>query len=328
MIKTSFLNPQKLPLVIKPAVDEKENAADLDLLVETARSGRDFFREKLLTHGALLFRGYQVRSVSDLERFVDEFSGGEKLFNYAGGVSPRNPLGGGGKGGGVYTSTEYPAQYALSLHNELSYADVYPRHLYFCCLTPAAAGGETTLGDSRRILQNIDAEIAELFKNKKICYVRNLHAVKGDGYSWQEAFETDDKQTVEACCRKIGAQFQWQTSGGLRVRQIRPAIIKHPLTGEEVWFNQADGFHPSNLDAETYQTLIAAMSEDEFRLNVYFGDGSPIDLETLAHIRAVLQSETIPHRWQAGDVLILDNILAAHGRLPFTGARKIALAMT
>ncbi|HEX8246692.1 MAG TPA: TauD/TfdA family dioxygenase [Pyrinomonadaceae bacterium] len=327
MIKTSFLNPQKLPLVIKPVADEKENAAGLDLLIETARGGRDFFREKLLTHGALLFRGYQVRCVADLERFVQEFSGGEKLFSYAGGVSPRNPLGS-SKGGGVYTSTEYPAQYALSLHNELSYADVYPRHLYFCCLTPAATGGETTLGDSRRILQNIDAGIAELFKNKKICYVRNLQAGKGSGYSWQEAFETDDKQTVEAWCRKIGAQFQWLASGGLRVRQIRPAIINHPVTGEAVWFNQADGFHPSNLDAETYQTLIAAMKEDEFRLNAYFGDGSPIDLETLTHIRAVLHSETIPHRWQAGDVLILDNILAAHGRMPFTGERKIALAMT
>lgn len=324
MIKTSFLNPQKLPLVIEPAVD-KENEADLDLLVRTARAQTDFFREKLLTHGALLFRGYQARSVSDLERFVREFSGGEELFSYAGGVSPRNPLGG---GGAVYTSTEYPAQYALSLHNELSYADLYPRHLYFCCLTPAETGGETTLGDSRRILQNIDAEIVELFKNKKICYVRNLQSGPGDGYSWQEAFETVDKETVEDCCRKIGAEFQWQAGDGLRLRQIRPAIINHPVTGEEVWFNQADGFHPSNLDAETYQMLIAAMSEDEFRLNVFFGDGSPIDSETLAHVRAVLQSETIPHRWQAGDLLILDNILAAHGRLPFTGARKIALAMT
>jgi alpha-ketoglutarate-dependent taurine dioxygenase len=114
----------------------------------------------------------------------------------------------------------------------------------------------------------------------------------------------------------------------LRLSQIRPAILTHPTTHEKVWFNQADGFHPSNLDAETYRALISLMSEDEFRLNVFFGDGSPIDLETLGHIRAVLESETIPHRWQAGDVLILDNILAAHGRAPFTGARKIALAMT
>ncbi|HLM01247.1 MAG TPA: TauD/TfdA family dioxygenase, partial [Pyrinomonadaceae bacterium] len=214
-------------------------------------------------------------------------------------------------------------------HNELSYADVYPRRLYFCCLTPAETGGETTLGDSRRILQNIDAETVETFKNKKICYVRNLQSGAGSGYSWQEAFETGERREVEHCCRKIGAEFEWKPDGGLRVRQIRPAIINHPVTGEEVWFNQADGFHPSNLDAETYRALLEIFkSEDEFRLNAFFGDGSPIDSATLAHIRAVLENETIPHQWRTGDVLILDNILAAHGRMPFTGARKIALAMT
>lgn len=322
MIKTSFLNPQKMPLVIEPAGDA-ESAVDLNALLDTARERRDFFQAKLLRHGAILFRGYGVRNAADFERFVEAFSGGEKLFDYAGGVSPRRAL-----SGGVYTSTEYPAQYALSLHNELSYADVYPRRLYFCCLTPAETGGETTLGDSRRILRRIDPQVVTAFKRKKIRYVRNLQADKGSGYSWQEAFETEDRRAVENCCRKIGAEFEWKPNGALRLSQIRPAILTHPTTHEKVWFNQADGFHPSNLDAETYRALISLMSEDEFRLNVFFGDGSPIDLETLGHIRAVLESETIPHKWRAGDVLILDNILAAHGRAPFTGARKIALAMT
>ena len=102
MIKTSFLNPQNLPLVVEPEGDG-ENNVDFAALSEITRAKRDFFREKLLAHGALLFRGYRVRSVSDLERLVRKFSGGEKLFSYAGGVSPRNPLGGGKR---VYTSTE------------------------------------------------------------------------------------------------------------------------------------------------------------------------------------------------------------------------------
>ncbi|NJM52790.1 MAG: TauD/TfdA family dioxygenase [Blastocatellia bacterium] len=31
---------------------------------------------------------------------------------------------------------------------------------------------------------------------------------------------------------------------------------------------------------------------------------------------------------EKGDILILDNILTAHGRMPFSGQRKIMLAMT
>jgi hypothetical protein len=109
----------------------------------------------------------------------------------------------------------------------------------------------------------------------------------------------------------------------------RPATAHHPHTGEEVWFNQADGFHPSALLPDVYAAALAEVgSEDRFRLNVTYGDGSPIALETLEHIRAVLRAHSVPHRWQRGDVVVLDNLLAAHGRLPFSGPRKIALAMT
>ena len=106
-------------------------------------------------------------------------------------------------------------------------------------------------------------------------------------------------------------------------------MAAHPRTGEEVWFNQADGFHPSALDEQSYRELLALYGrEDRFRLNVTFGDGSPIDPEALAAIRAVLREESRRHAWRKGDVLVLDNMLAAHGRRPFTGARLIATAIT
>jgi alpha-ketoglutarate-dependent taurine dioxygenase len=229
----------------------------------------------------------------------------------------------------VYSSTEYPPEMTLSLHNELSYADVWPTTLYFFCLVPAASGGETSIADSRRILAALDPELVETFRRRRLRYVRNLSPVKGFGYSWQEAFETDDPAQAERGCARIGADFQWLEDGVLRVSQERQATAVHPETGEEVWFNQADGFHPSALLPDVYaQALAEVGSEDRFRLNVTYGDGGPIERESLDHIRAVLAAETIPHRWQAGDVLVIDNLLTAHGRLPFAGPRKIALAMT
>ena len=315
MIKTYFLNSQKMPLVIESDVRDKS----VERLSDLATTQRDVFRASLLRHGAVLLRGFELRTIDEFENFVRVFSGAD-FFNYAGGVSPRAAL-----GGGIYTSTEYPPHLALALHNELSYSDIYPRHLYFFCHTAPENGGATTLGDSRRILRSVNPKTVGLFKHKRVRYDRILQNDANSDYSWQAAFETDDRAAVENHCSKIGAEYEWKENGVLRVSQIRPATATHPETGEEVWFNQADGFHPSNLDQETYGQIVA--SGEEFRLNSYFGDGSPIAHLMLEDIRAVLQKETIPHRWQTGDVLILDNMLAAHGRLPFSGARKIALAM-
>ena len=83
------------------------------------------------------------------------------------------------------------------------------------------------------------------------------------------------------------------------------------------------------LDEQNRQELLALYgSEDRFRLNVTFGDGSPIDPEALAAVRSVVREESRPHVWRKGDVLVLDNMLAAHGRRPYSGDRRIVTAIT
>jgi alpha-ketoglutarate-dependent taurine dioxygenase len=316
MFKTYFLNSQKLPLVVQP----RQKQGSLAILNELALSNRDFFRAKLLEHGALLFRGFQVQDPKEFRDFVREFSGRE-FFNYAGGASPRTSL-----EKNIYNSTEYAPNLTLELHNELSYSKVYPRHLYFFCQTAPEKGGETALGDSRRILRKIRPKIVGLFKHKNVLYERHLRNEKGNGFSWQEAFENDERQKVEEICRQTGVEYEWQEDNCLRLRQIRPATCIHPETQDEVWFNQAHGFHTSALDDETLAAY--RVNGEKPRLISSFGDDSPICSLIIEHIRGILRQETIPHRWRAGDILILDNILTAHGRMPFSGARKIVLAMS
>jgi alpha-ketoglutarate-dependent taurine dioxygenase len=320
-MKISFINQEKLPVLIEPSEMERKSAG-FESLIAVCRNKREFFYDKLLKYGAVLFRGYKVQTAAEFAEFVHSFAGVE-LLKYIGGVSPRIEL-----GGGVYTSTEYPSQYMLSLHNELSYSDKYPSCVYFCCLVAPQQGGETPIGDSRKILKSIAPEIVRELTSKKIRYDRNLFDDSGSGFSWQDAFETNDKSIVENYCRQSKVDFRWKENGGLWLSQIRPAVTTHPVTGEEVWFNQADGFHPSNLDQETYQSLIQTMSENEFRLNAFYGDGSPLDTSMLDDIRETLKKEMVIFPWQDGDILILDNLLTAHGRMPFSGARRIILAMT
>jgi alpha-ketoglutarate-dependent taurine dioxygenase len=320
-MKTSYLNQNSLPAVIEHN-DSGESGSNLDSLFNMYTNHRDVLHRKLLESGALLLRGFPPLDVPEFARFVHYFSGKETL-DYVGGASPRIKL-----GGGVYTSTEYPSHYTLSLHNELSYTYRSPEHLFFYCVKAAEQGGETPLGDSRWILANIDREVVNQFKNKGIKYVRNLHGDAGSGYSWQEAFETDDKSVVENICRAGVMDFRWKDDGGLHLSEVRPATAKHSITGEEVWFNQADGFHPSAIDPETYKSLISTMAEEEFRLNAYFGDGTMLDSVMLNHIREVMRKKMVLVSWMPGDILIVDNKLTCHGRMPFTGSRRILLAMT
>ena len=302
---------------------EPEGWRDTADLVELVGERRAELSRRLLGPGALLLRGWDVGNLTDFMAVVRAFAGDRPLFGYAGGASPRSAL-----GDGSYSSTDYPPHVALSLHNELSYTDLYPRLLFFACMQAPETGGETTLGDSRRILRSIDPQVAERFRSSKVRYLRNLSPFRGGGYSWREAFETDDPAEAEARALAMGGNVEWRPGEVLRLSQTRPATAMHPQTGEEVWFNQADGFHPSALDPTSYAEAMAfAGSEEDFRLGVTYGDGGEIDLRDLKEVREAIRSETRPHRWREGDVLVIDNLLVAHGRRPFSGPRKIVLAM-
>jgi alpha-ketoglutarate-dependent taurine dioxygenase len=313
-----------LPFEVTPGPDGEPSFGALLRLV---RDRGSFLDERLLGHGAILLRGWPVQSCEQFAELVEGLSGRRRLLEYRGGASPRRALGAGAQP--VYNSTEYPPDMELSLHNELSYSAAWPERIYFLCLTAPAEGGETTLGDSRRILEQMPSAVRARFEAKGVRYIRNLPSGAGSGYSWQDAFGTADRSQVDRHCSAIGADHEWLAGDRLRVMEVRPATAVHPATGEEVWFNQADGFHPSALDAATYARLLAQCGGEElFRLNVAYGDGTPIPPSDLAAVRQVIRREARPHAWRAGDVLMLDNLLSAHGRRPFSGERRIAVAMS
>jgi acyl transferase domain-containing protein/alpha-ketoglutarate-dependent taurine dioxygenase/acyl carrier protein len=313
LIRTEYLQTGPLPLVVRPNLD------DVDL-AGWAERNTDFLDRELMTHGGILFRGFAVPSAAAFERFVNCVT--PDLVNYVEGSSPRIMV-----GDKVYTSTEYPPEFFVSMHNELSYAHKWPSKIFFYCHTAPQQGGETPIADSRKVWQRIDPEIRRKFEEKGVLYTRNLHGDRGVGLSWQTVFETTDREAVEAYCREGGIEFHWKEDGGLTTRQVRRATLKHPKTGEPVWFNQVDQWHPSNLGAEIAAALLATTREEELPINAYFGDGTPLDPAELDQVRQAFRETMVAFPWQQGDVLMLDNTLTAHGRMPFTPPRRVLVAM-
>jgi hypothetical protein len=74
--------------------------------------------------------------------------------------------------------------------------------------------------------------------------------------------------------------------------------------------------------------FLTAFHEKDLPTNTYYGDGSPIEAAVLDVLRDIYRAEAVSFPWQEGDILMLDNMLAAHGRSPYSGPRKILVAMT
>lgn len=279
----------------------------------------------LLKYGAVLFRGFNVDSAERMRSCIDSFPG--VSLRYVDGNSPRTHL-----KEAVYTSTEYPSDLFISLHSELSYAKTWPSRLYFCCAVEPQEGGNTLIASNKGILQDLPDDLVEMFERKGIKYVRNLHDDSGVriGQSWRATYETDDRSVVERHCRDNDIQFEWKADGSLRTTQIRKAIAKHPRTGERVWFNQADQFHPSTNPSEIYEAIMELFGDNPFDMPHYacFADDSPIDPGMLDIIREVTGKHTVYFPWKHGDLLAVDNMLISHGRAPFSGPRKILVAMS
>ncbi|WP_412538000.1 TauD/TfdA family dioxygenase [Longispora sp. K20-0274] len=278
--------------------------------------GLDAIRADLATVGAVLLRGLPA----DLDLFdrVVRTIGGEPL-EYTERSTPRTEV-----SGNIYTSTEYPAAQAIPMHNENSYSDRWPGRLFFVCHTAAATGGATPIADSRAMLRRIPQPVRDRFA-AGVVYTR---AFQEDlGLSWQEAFQTADRTDVEGYCRAHGQQFEW-TDYGLRTRHHRPATQREPGTGAEVWFNQANLFHVSSLDREVSEMLLDLYPEPDLPRHATLADGSPITTDDLDAIREAYDEVSLALPWREGDVMVVNNMLTAHGRQPFTGDRRILVAMT
>lgn len=311
LVKSRPLTKGKLlPLVFEPTSSEVD-------LVAWGADNRGMLTDLLYRHGGLLFRGFQM----DLDAFASFCRAiSPDLLDYIERAAPRKEV-----GRQIFNSTEYPQDQWIPLHHEMSYSHHWPSKLFFFCERPPNEGGCTPIADDREIVDLIPAEIKAAFEEKGVMYVRNYG--EGADMPWREVFQTDDKEEVEAFLQRTKSQFQWMDGERLRTRQRRQVYAVHPVTGHRVWFNHAHMFHISNMPDVVRQSLLSEFTPQSLPRNSFFGDGTTIPDEVAACIRDTYRENAVFFPWEQGDVLILDNFLTSHGRMPFSGDRAIRVAM-
>jgi alpha-ketoglutarate-dependent taurine dioxygenase len=228
-------------------------------------------------------------------------------------------------GGGVYSSSTWPPHQPMCMHHELSYALGFPRLMLFACLSAPTAGGATAVADSPTVLGALPTELVARFEREGWLLTRSYN--DEIGASVADAFGTDDRSAVERYCSANAIEFEWQADGGLRTRQRRSAVARHPVTGERCWFNQIAFLNEWTLAPEVREFLVDVYGPDGLPFNTRYGGGDPIGEDVVRLVNETYEAHTAREPWQAGDLMVVDNVRTAHSREAFEGPREVLVAM-
>lgn len=336
-----------LPLLIEPSTPSDRS---VEALVAWCEAHRERIDARLLEHGALLFRGFEVGDAQAFEDVALRIA--PNLKNQYLGTSPRNA-----RTTYTFTASELPPHYPIMQHCEMSFLPSAPSRLLFCATVAPGCGGETPITDCRAVWRDLDPDVRARFAERGIRILRNYGPPGGGSAldpwqlkSWPEVFGTEDRDEVERIAAREDTRCVWREDGGLRLEREQPATIRHPQSGEEVWFNHTQVFHGEAARLE-YRKIVdrqggaralgtglllealttgkrALRSTDTYATHATYADGTEIPTRDIAHLLEVFWRHMVFPRWQQGDILLIDNFSTSHGRMPFSGPREILVAFT
>jgi alpha-ketoglutarate-dependent taurine dioxygenase len=217
------------------------------------------------------------------------------------------------------TTTVTRGSAGIALHREASYAPGSPDILMFLCERPAGSGGETILCDGSELLAALPSDVRDFANGTGIRWANDIP----DG-RWQAMLGTDDPEQALAIAANWRPPLRpWESlsfefTGQTITMTLHTRCVTTPLFGAMSTFcNSVLIMSPQPADGYL---------EDRLRLRL--DDGSPFPVDLLAAISRTAEQCTEPVRWRAGDVVVVDNTRAMHGRRAFTDpARRILVRM-
>ena len=279
-------------------------------------------RHKLLgrasEHGAILFRGFALATAEDFDRFIAAFD--LPNFPYDDSLSNAVRV---NKTPRVFTANEAPPSATILLHHEMAQTPVYPSRLFFFCEQSAAQGGATPVCRSDVLWERLAAKCPQFARN---CESKGLRysnvmpeqddANSGMGRSWQSTLRARTREDAERRLLQLGYSWEWLPDGSLRAASpVLPAVRKL-ANGRTSFFNQL---------------IAAAMGWKDTRNDpskaITFGDGAPLDRDAVMTAAQLGEELSFDIPWQNGDVALVDNFVAMHGRRSFSGTRRVLASL-
>jgi len=314
------------PLALTPSTLDNAQA-DFDTVIETIKSlqARDgLLTKRLARHGTLLFRGLPIHNANDFSKFAHAF--GYKPHEIIGIVVNRPEL-----APNVAPANESHRSMLIYNHNESPQVPHAPEYVFFYCHKAPDKGGETPISSSLELFYRAQQEIPEFINEltekgilSKVVY--KVEKQYEGGSTLKQAFgkeiqDGDDEATkrakIEAQIARYGrgkyTTWEW-TDDGIILTHKLPAIRTQPETNLPTLFTGMAAYY------KNFRVNVGS-ARNKVTTQIY-GDGTPIPEKYLEHLAKITDEIRVLHKWQQGDVLVYDNIIAQHGRQPWEGEQS------
>jgi len=308
-------NGEPFPLALECRTPE----SSLEDVAAWIGENRDTLCAKAAQHGAILFRGFPLRTAEDFDLFVAAF--GLEDFTYEESLSNavrtnRTPR--------VFTANEAPPNFAIYLHHEMAQTPIYPGKLFFFCEKPADEGGATPLCRSDLLWDRLSKECPDFARDcveKGLSYSNVMppedDPSSGMGRSWQSTLRAKTKEEAERRLQELGYLWEWLEDGCLRATTPVLGAVRELGPGRKAFFNQLIAAYRGWRDVRNDPSSA-----------ITFGDGTRLDRKAVDIAVALADDLSFDLPWQQGDVALVDNFVAMHGRRTFSGTRKVLASLT
>lgn len=302
------------PYVLSGAGSE----AALSDCIDWVAANRDMLLAAATRHGGVLFRDFPTPSVEAFDAVVaaldlENFPYDKSLSNAV--RINRTPR--------VFSANEAPPEVRIFFHHEMAQTPLYPRYIMFFCEVAPEQGGATPLCRSDVLYERLQQRCPDFAAKCERAGLRYTNVMPADddphsgmGRSWQKTLGVQSREQAEARLRELNYSFQWLDDGCLQATTpVLPAVLEVG-PGRKTFFNQ----------------MIAAYCGWKDERNdpgdaIRHGDGSKLDAAAVRVALELAEELSFDHRWQVGDIVILDNTIAMHARRPFVGTRKVLASL-
>lgn len=267
--------------------DQERNYATVQADADVARlSGLDHATvlDLYKKHGAVLFRGFSL----DLPRFnafTSQFCSAF-AFNESGG---RQTVSRDGR-----TRTVNIGADPFPLHSELSREPWKPDIAWFACSTPPVNGGETIVCDGVAIVAALSEETRQLLADNRL-----EHKIPANPRECEYWLGTRDPGTEALQQLGVKTPFEWSVNNSQYYRTFYTPVLHKPFFTDELAF--------ANF-------LLFARYYHNIRTFPTFDNEVEIPDDICEELKQVSDALTVPVKWQANDLLMLDNTRFMHGR--------------